>query len=221
MDYQAVRHNMVENQIRPNRVTKDAIIAAMEEIPREKFVPEESAGIAYVDQAILIGEGRYLMAPMLLARILQEAEISEDDLVLNIGCGTGYSAAVLARIAKAVVAVEVNKSLADKATALMVELGIDNAVVVEETLAGGYAKQAPYDVIVFSGAVEQVPDSILDQLADGGRLLSVVAKISAGGPSMGKVVVMTKYGETISKSEAFDAAAPHLPGFNKKKVFEF
>ena len=115
MDYQAVRHNMVENQIRPNRVTNAAVIDAMEEIPREKFVPEESAGIAYVDEAAAIGDGRYLMEPSLLARILQEANVSEDDLVLNIGCGTGYSAAVLAKISKAVVAVEENSGFAEKA----------------------------------------------------------------------------------------------------------
>ena len=221
MDYQAARHNMVENQIRPNRVTNGAIIEAMAEIPREKFVSEESVGIAYIDQATLIGEGRYIMAPLLLACILQEAKVSEDDLVLNIGCGTGYSAAVLARIAKAVVAVEVNGALADKATALLVELGIDNAVVVEETLAGGYAKQAPYDAIVFNGAVEEVPDSILDQLADGGRLITVIANAGAGGAAMGKAVVMTNLGGSISRVEAFDATTPHLPGFNKEVVFEF
>ena len=221
MDYQAVRHNMVENQIRPNRVTNAAIIDAMAEIPREKFVPESAAGVAYVDEAALIGEGRYLMAPMLLARLLQEAKVSEDDLVLNIGCGSGYSAAVLARIAKAVVAVEVNEALAAQASALMVELGIDIAVIVEETLAGGYAKQAPYDAIVFGGAVEQIPQVILDQLADGGRLVAVVASLGAAGTAMGKVVVMTKIGDVISHIDAFDAATPPIPGFNKEKVFEF
>jgi len=218
MSYQAVRQNMVENQIRPNRVTDVAVIDAMSEIPREKFVPENTAGIAYVDEAAALGEGRYLMAPMLLARLLQEANISEDDLVLNIGCGTGYSAAVLAQIAKAVVAIEVNAGLADKASALMVELGIDNAVIVEDTLADGYAKQAPYDVVVFGGAVEAVPSAIIDQLADGGRLIAVVAEV---GAAMGKVRIMTKFGETISDSEIFDAGTPHIPGFNKEKVFEF
>ena len=221
MDYQAVRHNMVENQIRPNRVTDAGVIDAMAEIPREKFVPEEAAGIAYVDEATLIGEGRFLLAPMLLARLLQTAQISEDDLVLNIGCGSGYSAAVLARMAKAVVAVEVNQALAEKASALMVELGIDNAVVIEEVLAGGYAKQAPYDAIVINGAVEEVPQAILDQLADDGRLVGVVANVGAAGSAMGKAVMMTKIGGLISTTEAFDAGTPHLPGFSKAKVFEF
>ena len=219
MDYQVVRHNMVENQIRPNRVTDAAVIEAMAEIPREKFVAEDAAGIAYVDEATLIGEGRYLMAPMLLARLLQEAQISEDDLVLNIGCGSGYSAAVLARMTKAVVAVEVNRALAEKAGALMVELGIDNAVVVEETLAGGYAKQAPYDVIVFSGAVEQIPQSILDQLAEGGRLVAVI--VEAGAAAIGRAVLMTKIGGAISSIDVFDASTPSIPGFSKAKVFEF
>jgi protein-L-isoaspartate(D-aspartate) O-methyltransferase len=215
MDYQAVRHNMVENQIRPNRVTNAAVIDAMEEIPREKFVPEESAGIAYVDEAAAIGDGRYLMEPSLLARILQEANVSKDDLVLNIGCGTGYSAAVLAKISKAVVAVEENSGFAEKASALMVELGIDNAVIIEDSLADGYAKQAPYDVIVISGAVEEVPQMLLDQLVEGGRLVSVLT----GGP-IGKVVVTQKIGESISNIEAFDAGTPLLPGFRKEKAFE-
>ncbi len=221
MDYQAVRHNMVENQIRPNRVTNAAVIEAMSEIPREKFVPENAAGIAYVDAVAALGEGRYLMAPMLLARILQEAKISGEDLVLNIGCGSGYSAAVLAHIAKAVVAIEVNSQLAEKAAALMVDLGIDNAVIVEETLAGGYAKQAPYDAIIFGGAVEEVPAVILDQLAEGGRLVAVVAELGAASAVRGKVKVMTKFGGTVSNVDAFDAGTPHLPGFNKEKVFEF
>tara|TARA_B100000315_G_scaffold260039_1_gene318929 strand:- start:5284 stop:5940 length:657 start_codon:yes stop_codon:yes gene_type:complete len=218
MDYQAVRQNMVENQIRPNRVTDAAVIAAMADVPREMFVPEDVAGIAYVDEAAPLGDGRYLMEPLLLARILQGAQISADDVVLSIGCGTGYAAAVLAKVAKAVVAVEVSNELAEKASALMVELGIDNAVVIEDTLADGYAKQAPYDAIVFCGAVEEVPGAVLDQLAEGGRLVSVVAP---AGSAMGKAVVMQKFGASVSSVELFDAGTPLLPGFSKAKAFEF
>ena len=116
MDYQAVRQNMVEHQIRPNRVTDAGVIAAMAEVPREMFVPEEVASIAYVDEAAPLGDNRYLMEPSLLARILQGAKISSDDVVLSIGCGTGYAAAILAKVAKAVVAVEVSSELAEKAS---------------------------------------------------------------------------------------------------------
>ena len=221
MDYRAVRQNMVENQIRPNRVTDAAVIAAMADVPREMFVPDDVAGIAYVDEAAPLGDGRYLMEPLLLARILQGAQISADDVVLSIGCGTGYAAAVLAKVAKAVVAVEVNNELAEKAGALMVELGIDNAVVIEDTLADGYAKQAPYDAIVFCGAVEEVPDAVLDQLAEGGRLVSVVAPAGQSGAAMGKAVVMQKFGAAVSSVELFDAGTPLLPGFSKEKAFEF
>ena len=163
MDYQLARQKMVENQIRPNYVTDHGIISAMLEIPREEFVPEEVAAIAYVDKAIPIRDGRYLMAPMVWARLLQEARISADDLVLNIGCDWGYSAAVLARISKAVVAVEVIPELVEKASSLLVKCGIDNAIVVEEALTQGFSKQAPYDVIVLGGAVAHVPEVILNQ----------------------------------------------------------
>ena len=142
MDYQVARHNMVENQIRPNRVTDVRVINAMANIPRERFVPEGAEAIAYGDKAVFLGKDRYLMAPMLFARLLQEAKISMDHIVLNIGCGSGYSAAVLAGISKAVVGIEVDPVLAKKASTLMVELGIDNVLIVEKILIDGYAKQA-------------------------------------------------------------------------------
>lgn len=217
MDYAAVRHTMVESQIRPNDVTNTAVIAAMNEIPREKFVPEELADIAYVDEAVTVGEGRYLMEPMVFARLLQTAEIEENDVVLDIGCGTGYSSAVLASVAGTVVAVEEDGILAQKATALLTELGIDNAAVVEGSLTGGYPKQAPYDVIIFSGAVIDVPETVIDQLADGGRLLF----IRASDNGQGRGTLISKDGDLISESEIFDAGSPLLPGFAKKEVFTF
>jgi protein-L-isoaspartate(D-aspartate) O-methyltransferase len=221
MDYIAARHNMVESQIRPNHVTNADVIDAMGAIPREKFVPNDVAGVAYADAALLIGEGRYLMAPMLVARLLQDAHISKNDLVLNIGCGSGYSVAVLARIAKAVVAVEVDRVLAERAGASMVELGVDNAMVVEAALATGYAKQSPYDAIFFDGAVEEIPQIIFDQLAEGGRLVAVIACVGSAGRSTGKAMVMTKISGKISKTNIFDVVTPYLPGFFKEKAFEF
>ena len=221
MDYQVARHNMVENQIRPNRVTDIRVINAMANIPRERFVPEGAEAIAYGDKAVFLGKDRYLMAPMLFARLLQEAKISMDHIVLNIGCGSGYSAAVLAGISKAVVGIEVDPLLAKKASTLMIELGIDNVLIVEKILIDGYAKQAPYDVIIFSGAIEQIPKKIIDQIADGGRLVTVITDASKSDGFMGKVIVTTKFGDLISKTEVFDAATPPLLDFKKEKYFKF
>jgi len=221
MDFNLARHNMVEHQIRPNRVNDAHIVDAMADLPRERFVPESAAGIAYSDKEIFLGEDRYLMAPMLLANLLQEARITRDHIVLNIGCGSGYSTAVLAKISRAVIGIEVSSLLADKASTLMVDLGIDNALIVENRLVDGYAKQAPYDVIVFDGAIEQVPKKIIGQLVDGGRIVSVIGDPSTLGISMDRVVVMSKYGDLISNSAKFEATTPYLLDFNKEKTFEF
>jgi len=221
LNYKVARQNMVENQIRPNRVTDDRVINAMASIPRERFVPERVEDVAYGDKAICIGADRYLMAPLLCAQLLQEAKISTNDIVLNIGCGLGYSAAVLALISKAVVGIEVNPMLAKKASSIMVELGIDNVLIVEKKLLDGYLKQAPYDVIIFDGAIEEVPKKIIDQIADRGRLVSVISDSRKSEGSMGKGVVQTKFGDLISRVEVFDAYTPPLSDFKRAKSFEF
>jgi protein-L-isoaspartate(D-aspartate) O-methyltransferase len=212
---------MVENQVRPNRVTDNSVINAMASIPREKFVPETAVSIAYGDKAVEIGKDRYLMAPLVCAQLLQEAKISTNDIVLNIASGLGYTVAILAKISKAVVGVEVDPILAQKASSVMVELGIDNVLIVEKELVTGYSKQAPYDVIIFDGAIEQVPRDIMKQLVDGGRLVSVIYEESNSLGSLGKVVVQTKFGDLLSKIERFDASAPILLDFRKERSFQF
>src|SRR5690606_26313879 len=146
--------NMVESQVRPNRVTDPRIVMAMLELPRENFVPKPLRGIAYVDEDVHIGGGRYLMEPMVLARLIQAAQIGPDDVVLEIGTGSGYGAAVLSRLASTVVALESDPELAKMATRSLGELSIDNVAVVEGPLTKGYPAQAPYNAIVFSGGVE-------------------------------------------------------------------
>ncbi len=216
MDFEAARLNMVESQIRPNEVTDPLIIEAMSEMPREAFVPERLAGVAYVDEALAVGNGRYLMEPMVLARLLQAAEIQAEDLALVIGCGSGYSAAVLARLAGTVVAIEATAALVNQASETLASLEIDNAAVIEAPLTDGYPKQAPYDVILFGGAVSEVPRHLTDQLADGGRLVAVAAK-STG---LGRGVLVTRHGASVVEREIFDAGTPLLPGFEPVPTFQ-
>lgn len=218
MDYAAARHNMVENQIRTNRVTDPRIVATMDALPRELFVPKQLRGIAYVDEDLDLGNGRYLMEPLVLARLLQAAELRPEDVVLDVGCGTGYSTAVLARVASTVVALESDSDLAEAAASLLAELGMDNAVVVTGPLADGYPAQSPYDVIVLGGAVAEIPTALCDQLAEGGRLVAVV---TGPGTAVGKATLVTRVAGTLSRRIIFDAGSPYLPGFAPVPGFTF
>ncbi len=217
MDFAAARHNMVESQIRTNRVTDPGVIAAMGDVPRERFLPKHLQGVAYVDEDIPIGPGRYLMEPMVLARLLQEAAIQPGELVLNIGAGVGYDAAVMARFATTVVGLESDGALAKTAGRTLSELGVDNVAIVEGPLELGFPKQAPYDVIVFSGAVERVPPEIPQQLAPNGRLLMVIEP--PGEP--GRATLISRRGDVLSRRILFDAAVRTLPGFERERGFVF
>ena len=215
MDYAAARRNMVENQIRTNKVTNPVLIEALETLPRENFVPEALAEVAYVDEALPVSGGRYLLEPMVSALLLQHAEIRSTDIVMEIAPGTGYSTAVIAKMASTVVAIEPDKALAEKATSNLVDAGIDNAAIMIGPMAEGYKKQAPYNVIIISGCVEEVPDSLMSQIADEGKLLAVVG----GSGTPGKGTVFRKFGKSISSFEVFEAGTPVLPGFEKPPEF--
>ncbi len=217
INFELCRRNMVECQLRPNKVTDEKVLLAMGSIPREVFAGTDYQGIAYVDEDIALGDGRYLMEPMVLARLLQAAEIGSDDVVLDIGCGSGYTAAVCAKIAATVVAVESDPRLAAEATRIMGELEADNVVVVDGSLNEGYVKQAPYDVIVFSGAVPEIPQGIQEQLSEGGRLVAVIE--GEGGRSHAVLAVDTA--GVISYRTICDASIPELPGFAREAGFVF
>jgi protein-L-isoaspartate(D-aspartate) O-methyltransferase len=216
-DFAAARLNMVESQIRTNRVTDARVVEAFEAVPRELFVDEAKRGFAYVDEDLEVAPGRYLMEPMVLARLVQAAAPSDGDIALDIGCATGYSTALLARLAETVVGVEQDRALMEAANRTLNALDADNAVVVEGALNAGYEKQAPYDVIVFQGAVTEVPEAIKRQLAEGGRLVAVVC--DEGG--IGRGMLMRRSGETFSSRTLFDAATPLLPGFEREAGFVF
>lgn len=217
MDYATARLNMVESQVRPNRVTDPRIVEAMLTLPRESFLPKPLRGIAYVDEDIHIGDGRYLMEPMVQARLVQAAQITPDDVVLEIGTATGYGAALLARLASTVVALESDAALARTASATLSSLGVDNVAVVEGRLVEGYPKQAPYNVIVLAGGVEHIPPAIAGQLAEGGRLVAVV--VPPGGT--GRATLATRVAGAVSTRVIFDAASPIMPGFRQEPGFVF
>ena len=216
MNFAAARYNMVESQIRPNRVTDEKLIAAFAKIPREEFVPRQLRGVAYVDEAVSLGEGRHLMEPMVLARLIQTAAPAAGDLALVVGCGTGYGAAILSHLVGAVVALEHDPGLAQQATQTLGTLGIDTVAVIAGALDKGCPDQAPFDVILFDGAVPEIPETIASQLAEGGRLVAVVA-----GSRIGKATLVTRRRGVLTSREVFDAGTPILPGFQRKSAFVF
>lgn len=217
MDFADARYRMVQHQIRTNRVVDPLILEAMSELPRELFVPEALRGVAYFDEDIPLGGGRHLVAPLATARILQAAEIGSDDVVLDVGCGTGYASAVAARIASAVVALESDPTLAARAIQTFGDLGLSTVTVVEGPLRAGWPRQAPYDVILFGGSVADVPPAICDQLAEGGRLMAVIAEERG----LGRGTLLLRRGGVISRRPLFDSSIPLLPEFAPQSTFRF
>ena len=217
IDYRAARANMVRSQLLVNQVRDPRVTAAMGAVPREVFAPEEHRGAAYIDEDLPVAPGRHLMEPVVLARLLEAAEIGADDVALEVGCGSGYAACILARLCATVVAVECDGPLAALAEANLTAEGADNAIVVRGDLAAGYAEQAPYDVIFLNGAVAAIPEMLLAQLAEGGRLVAVVRP----GAGVGKGTVFRRAGDLLDRSERFDAATPVLPGFAAAPGFAF
>jgi protein-L-isoaspartate(D-aspartate) O-methyltransferase len=215
-DYRAARLNMVESQLRTNKVTDEAVLAGFLAVPRERFVPPHLAGIAYVDEDIPLGGGRYLMEPMVLARLLQLAEIAPGDGVLEVGAATGYATAILARLGARVVAVESDRGLVAVARARMQDMRIGNVTLLEGPLDEGYPAGAPYEVIVINGAVVSIPDAIARQLAEGGRLVTVLKP-----HALGHAVVMTRSAGILSERRVFDAGIMKLPGFEPAPGFVF
>jgi protein-L-isoaspartate(D-aspartate) O-methyltransferase len=216
--FEQARENMVESQLRPNKVTDGALLEAVRKIPREQFVPRHLQSVAYVDEDVPLGNGRYLREPVIVARLIQEAGVLKDDIVLDIGCNTGYSTAVLGHLAGTVVALEAEDQLADEAEKLLHDLDICNVVVVrQKDLREGYAQQGPYDVIFINGSVPAVPARIKAQLADGGRLVTVISESG----HMGVATLITRNGDSFSSRALFDAATPTLKGFEAAKTFVF
>lgn len=213
-DFAARRTMMVDNQVRPSDVTKLPIIEAMLAIPRERFVPGALVEAAYVGENLPMGPGRVLLDPRTLAKMLDALDIRPQDLVLDVAPATGYSSAVIARMAEAVVAVEGDDSLADEAESALGALGLGNVVVERHAPLDGAPAHGPYDVIVVQGGIEVFPDSLTAQLKDGGR----AAALFLDG-TLGVVRIGVRHAGAMRWRDAFNAAAPLLPGFAKARAF--
>ncbi len=218
----AARLNMVEGQLRTNKVTDEAVLEGFLTVPRERFVPQALRGIAYVDDDIPLSNSRVLMEPLVLARLLQAAEIGKDDKVLEIGCATGYATALLAKLAASVVAIDSDAALLAAARANLAALGIGNVQCHEASLTAGWRGGAPYDVILITGGVAEIPAAVSDQLAEGGRLVTVAEDAANPGDSRcGKAVLMTRAEGRLSSRPVFDATVQPLPGFARSAAFVF
>jgi protein-L-isoaspartate(D-aspartate) O-methyltransferase len=213
-DFAARRTMMVDTQVRPSDVTKFPIIEAMLRVPREEFVPASRRETAYVGENIELGDGRVILEPRTLAKMLDALDIGEGDLVLDIGCTYGYSSAVMARLAEAVVAVESDETMASEAQESLSNGNADNVVVEIGNLADGAPEHAPFDVIVVQGGVVHLPNNLLDQLKEGGR----IAALFMDG-ALGEVRIGHKIDGQVNWRRAFNAGAPILPGFEKQAAF--
>ncbi|HIC67881.1 MAG: protein-L-isoaspartate O-methyltransferase family protein [Paracoccus sp. (in: a-proteobacteria)] len=213
-DFAARRTMMVDTQVRPNDVTKFPVIEAMLAVPREEFVPAGRRAVAYSGENLDIGRGRVLLEPRTLAKMVDALDIQPDDLILDLGCGYGYSAAVMARMAEAVVAIEDDADMAAEAERRLAEADVFNVAVLEGPLSEGAARQGPYDAILIEGAVQQVPAAIEDQLKEGGR---IAALFDEG--RLGVVRIGHRLNDRVNWRYAFNAHAPLLPGFTRERRF--
>lgn len=216
INHALARANMVENQLRPNRIDHPGVLKAMGGVPRELFVPKSLRGCAYGDEDLMLGQGRFLIEPLALAKLLQAAEPRVEDVALVVGDTTGYPAAVLAQLTATVFQLVPPDVPTAPIESLLSEIGCDNVVLQHGEAAEGYPPQAPYDLILLAGSVPSIPPALLDQLADQGRLAAVVEHGRSG-----KVTVARKVNGAIGRLTPFDANIARLPGFRVETGFQF
>ncbi|MBM3618201.1 MAG: protein-L-isoaspartate O-methyltransferase [Alphaproteobacteria bacterium] len=221
--FTTARRKMIEGQLVPANVIDGDVIDALAGLPREQFVPEELKGAAYVDEDLEVAPGRSLIAPLVLARLLVLAEIKKTDRVLDIGAATGYSTAVLAQLAEHVVAIESNPELAEAARKRLSRLHLPNTEFVTGGLSAGHPSGAPYDVVLLNGAVDVIPQALVDQVAEGGRVVGVqnVVYLPGTRAGLGKATVWRKQAGALQPQIAFDASVPPLVEFAAKEEFVF
>lgn len=213
-DFEARRRMMVDTQVRPADVTRFPIIDAMLSVPREMFVPAGMRETAYVGEHIPVARNRVILEPRLLAKILDALDLTGADLVLDLGCAYGYSSAVIAHIAQAVIAVEDDEDMASEAPGLLSDAGADNVILEQGPLVDGAAEHGPYDVIIIEGGVETIPDALIDQLKEGGRMAAIFSDGTFGAVKIGH-----KHNGKVTWREMFNAGVPVLPGFEQTAAF--
>jgi protein-L-isoaspartate(D-aspartate) O-methyltransferase len=214
--YAAQRLNMIDAQVRINDVTDPRICAAMGEVPRERFVPAAKRALAYADVPVEVSPGRFLLDPRTFSKLLALAGVQPNDSILDVGSATGYSAAVLARLGRTVIALEQDAELVRVSYDMLPSLGAANVIVTQGALNQGLKAKAPYDVIFVNGAIGQAPEILLAQLAEGGRLVAVISDGTAG-----KAQVFLRENGRIGSRAGFDAVVPPLVGFAKTVGFVF
>ena len=226
-DYLLARQNMIDSQLRPNRVLEAALIEAFQAVPREFFVPERLKGAAYIDEDIALGQGRYLLAPLTIGRLLQAASIAKREAVLVAAGATGYGAALAGKLARTVTMVEPDAKLAAQARAALRRAGLQNVSVFEGPVDAGYAARGPFDVVILEGAVDTVPPALLEQLAPSGRLATVLLSQDEAGlvapdiAVMGRAVLMTRSTTADRTQILFETGTQDIPGLGARPAFVF
>lgn len=213
---EASRRHMIDGLLLPNNVTDERVIEAIEMVNRQSFVPAERVGVAYIDKSIKVADDRYMMEPLAFAKLLSEADIQPNELALDVATNTGYSAAVLSKLVEAVVAIEENTTLTDIATKNLADEDCDNVAVINSKHNDGLAKQGPYDLIFINGMIDDIPQELLEQLNEGGRILCVLNK-----DGFGRASLVTYNDKIVGVRILFDSAIPKLAGFKKEKQFTF
>jgi protein-L-isoaspartate(D-aspartate) O-methyltransferase len=222
LDFAKARRMMVDSQLRTFDVNDLAVLAAFDEVPREAFVPAGRESLAYMDQDIPVSDGagarerRFMLASMVLARMIQALEVGPGDKVLDVACGLGYSSAVLARLGCSVIALETDEALAEEARRRLGWCGVEGVMIAAGALERGYPEAAPYEAILVNGAVEVRPDGLLRQLGEGGRLVCVEGRGRAA-----RATLYVRAGDAFGSRPLFDAAAPALGAFRAEPGFVF
>lgn len=219
--YTSARFNMIESQLRPNKVIDDKLLEIIARLPREAFVPQDQKSFAYADADVSVGYGRKLLAPMTLARMILALQLRDNDRVLDIGPATGYSCAILNDLAGEVIALESDPALTRQLQHNKAEFLLENTRLVQGSLSDGHAPASPYNAIIIQGAAQWIPEKIINQLGEGGRMICVVYPEGDIYGKIGQARLYTKQAKGIMEQILFDAAAPLLPGFVSRPKFVF
>ncbi|MEH6476584.1 MAG: protein-L-isoaspartate O-methyltransferase [Sneathiella sp.] len=214
-NFETARRSMVLSQLRPNNVTSDSVADAMDTVPRELFAPKNLRGVAYLDEDLQVADDRFLIEPRVFGLMLQAVGVQSTDIVLDVACGRGYTSAVLGQLAQAVVAIENQEDLCDLASETLTSIEADNVAVIKGELQNGNAKQGPFNVIHINGAIKEVPAALLEQLAEGGRLICVL------GSNPGVATIFEKEDGNVQSRSLFDASVPVLKSLQNSEGFNF